>query len=62
MIAQERFPALATGAFGANLLHLLLDGSFTDPNIELEKLTPNALRAPESIVGCYLLDQGDRFG
>jgi hypothetical protein len=62
MIAQERFPALSIGAFWANLLHILLDGPFTHPNIQLEELTPNALRSPEPIVGCYLLDQGDRFG
>jgi hypothetical protein len=33
MIAQEDFPALSTGACWANLLHILLDGPFTHPNI-----------------------------
>ena len=36
MIAQERFPVLSTGSFWANLLHIPLDGPFTDPNIQLE--------------------------
>src|SRR5260370_41184573 len=36
MIAQERFPGLSIGAFWANLLHILLDGPFTDPNTQLK--------------------------
>ena len=59
MITQEGFPALSTGSFGANLLHILLDGSFTHPNIQFEELAPNAFCPPESIVGGHLPDQGD---
>src|SRR5258706_3281587 len=62
MIAQERFPALSMGACWANLLHILLDGSFTDPNIQLEQFTANALRSPHSVVCCHLLDQADCLG
>ena len=62
MIAQERFPVLSTGSFWANLLHILLNGPFTHPNIQLEELTTNALRSPESIVCCHLLDQADCLG
>src|SRR5260370_23433654 len=42
MIAQDDFPALSTGSFWANLLHILLDGPFTHLNIQLEQLTSNA--------------------
>jgi hypothetical protein len=59
MIAQEDFPALSTGSFWANLLHILLDGPFTHPNIQLEKLTSNALRPPEAVVGCHRPNQPD---
>jgi len=44
------------------MLHILLDGSFTDANIQLEQLTPNALRTPESIARYHLLNQTDRRG
>jgi hypothetical protein len=59
MIAQEDFPALSRGAFWANLLHILLDGPFTHLNIQLEELTSNALRSPESVVRCHLPNQPD---
>jgi hypothetical protein len=62
VIAQERFPALSTGSCWANLLHILLDGPFTHPNIQLEEFTPNALRPPESVVCRHLLDQADGLG
>jgi len=59
MVAQERFPGLSTGSFGANLLHILLNRPFTDPNIQLEELATDTLGSPESVVCCHLLDQGD---
>ncbi len=62
LIAQERFPVLSRGSFWTNLPHILLDRPFTHPNIQLEKLTPNALRAPESVMCRHLLDQRDRLG
>ena len=62
MIAEKRFPVLSTGSFWANLSHIFLNSSFTHSNIQLEKLTPNALRSPESVVCCHLLDQADRLG
>jgi hypothetical protein len=62
MIAQERFPVLSRGSFWTNLPHILLDRPFTHLNIQLEKLTPNALRAPESVICRHLLDQRDRLG
>ena len=52
MIAQEDFPALSTWSFWANLLHILLDGPFTDPNTQLEEFTTNALRSQDA--GCLL--------
>ncbi len=36
MIAQECFPHLSTRSFSGNLFHILLDGPFTDPNIQFE--------------------------
>ncbi len=57
MITQEGFPALSTGSFWVKLLYILLDGPFTDPNIQLEELAPNAFCPPESIVGGHLPDQ-----
>jgi hypothetical protein len=62
MIVQERFPLLSTRPFSANGPQILLDGSFAHPHIQLEKLTPNALRSPESVIRCHLLDQSDRLG
>jgi hypothetical protein len=62
MIAQERFPVLPTGSFGASVLHVLLDGPFTHSNFQLEKLTTDALCSPESIVGCHFFDQADHLG
>lgn len=59
MIAHECLPTLATGSFWAILLHILLNGSFTHPNIQLEELASNALRPPESIVGGHVPDQRD---
>ena len=61
MIAQERFPGLSTRPFAADGSHIFLNRSFTHPNIELEKLTANALRSPEPIVCGHFLDQADRF-
>ena len=62
MIAQERSPVLSSRRCGASVSHILLNSSFTYPNIQLEQLATNALRSPESIVGCHLLDQGNRLG
>ncbi len=61
MIAQKGFPGLSTGLFWVNLLHILLNSPFADANIQLEKLTPNALGAPEPIVCCHFLNQADRL-
>jgi len=61
MVAQERFPGLSTQPFVADGSHIFLNCSFTHPNIELEKLTTNALRSPEPIVCGHLLDQADRL-
>src|SRR5260370_18377405 len=57
MIAQDDFPALSTGSFWANLLHILLDGPFTHLNIQLEQLTSNALCPPESVFPFHLPNQ-----
>ena len=62
MIAEKRLPLLSTRSFSTNVPHILLNSSFTDSNIQLEKLAPNALRSPEPIVCCHLLDQADRLG
>ena len=43
------------------MLPILLDGSFTDANIQLEQLAPNALRTPEPIARYHLLHQADRL-
>jgi len=59
MIAEKRFPVLSTGSFWVNLSHVFLNSPFTHSNIQLEELTPNALRPPESVVGCHLPDQRD---
>jgi hypothetical protein len=52
MIAKKRLPVLSTGSLWANLTHILLDGPFTDPNIQLEQLATNALRPEDA--GCLL--------
>ena len=59
MIAQERFPGLPTGSLWANLLHILLNGPFTHSNIQLKEFSTDALRSPESVICCHLLDQCD---
>src|SRR5258708_27973779 len=59
MVAQERFPALSRSACWANLLHIFLDGPFTDPNIQFEEFTANTLRSPRPVVCCHFLDQAD---
>jgi hypothetical protein len=61
MITQECFPILSTGSFGANLLHVLLDGSFAHPNIQLEEFPMDTLRSPKPIICCHLLDQANRL-
>jgi hypothetical protein len=52
MIAQERFPVLPTGSFGASVLHVFLDGPFTQSTIQLEKLTHGCALLPR--VDCWL--------
>ncbi len=61
MIVEERFPVLSTGSFWANLLHILLNSPFTDPNIQFEGFPADALRSPKPIVCRHLLDQGNRL-
>ena len=56
MIVQERCPVLSSGSFWANLPHILLNGPFTHPNIQLEEFPTDALRSPESVVCRHLLD------
>ena len=58
MIAQERFPALPTGSFGANLLHILLNGPFTDPNIQQKRVPHGCAQLPR--VGCVLPSPGSK--
>jgi hypothetical protein len=62
MIAQERSPGLSSRPCGTNELHILLNSSFTHPNIHLEQLATNALSSPEAVVCCHLLHQSDRLG
>jgi len=62
MMAQKGLPGLATRALWTDLLHLLLDRPFPRVDIQLEELTPNTLRTPQSIGRCHLLDQADRLG
>jgi len=59
MIAQECSPGLSRRSFGSNQLHILLDGPFTHSNIQLKEFPTDALRSPESIICCHLLDQCD---
>lgn len=47
MIAEKGLPGLATSAFWSDLLHILLDGSFTYVDIQLEEFTPMR-SAPQS--------------
>jgi hypothetical protein len=62
MIAQERSPVLSSRLCGANVPHILLNSSFTHPNIQLEQLATSALSSPEAVVCCHLLIQSDRLG
>ena len=50
MIAQECFSRLSTRSFSGSLFHLPLNSSFTYTNIQLKRLTPNALRSEDD--GC----------
>jgi hypothetical protein len=43
MIVQESGPVLSTRSFEANWLHILLNGPFTHPNIQLEEFPTDAL-------------------
>jgi hypothetical protein len=52
MIAEECFPGLSTSSFGANLPHIFLNGPFTHPDIQLEKLASNTLRSQDD--DCWL--------
>jgi hypothetical protein len=61
MIAEKGPPSLSTGAFWMDLLHILLNGPFTDMNLQLEEFPTDALCTPESVVGCHLLNQGNRL-
>jgi hypothetical protein len=42
--------------------HVLLDGAFADPNAELQELTADPFRSPETILGSHLPDQPDHIG
>jgi hypothetical protein len=61
MIAQERRPLLPAWAREANMPHVFLNGSFAHANTQLEQLASDALRSPESMTTCHLLDQSDRL-
>ena len=61
MIAQERRPLLPAWAREAKVPHVFLNGSFACANTQLEQLTSDALRSPEPILACHLLDQCDRL-
>ncbi len=56
MIVQESSPVLSTRSFEANWLHILLNGPFTYPNIQLEEFPTDALGPPEPVVCRHLLD------
>jgi hypothetical protein len=62
MIAEKGPPSLSMSASWMDLLHILLDGPFTHPNIQLEEFSTDALRSPEPIVGRHFFDQGNRLG
>jgi hypothetical protein len=62
MITEKSLPLLSTRPFSTSVPHILLNSSFTHPNIQLEQLAPNALRSPEPIVCYHLLDQANRLG
>ena len=61
MIAEEGRPLLPSWAKGANVPHVFLDRAFAHANTQLEQLASDALRSPEPIVPCHLLDQCDRL-
>jgi len=61
MIAQEGRPLLPSWATVANVPHVFLDRAFAHTNTQFEQLTSDALRSPEPIVPCHLLDQCDRL-
>ncbi len=57
MIAQERRPVLPLWTRRTPRSHVFLDRSFTHANTQLEQLASDALRSPEPIIACHLLDQ-----
>src|SRR5258708_37963185 len=61
MIAEEGRPLLPSWAREANFPHVFLNRAFAHANTQLEQLASDALRSPEPIVPCHLLDQCDRL-
>src|SRR6185312_13018658 len=61
VILEERRPGLTATAL-MRPPHVLLDGALADQDAELQKLTPDALRAPEAILRSHFSDQLDRIG
>ena len=61
VIAQKGRPLLSSGLQGANVPHILLNGPLAHVNVQFQAFTTNPFSAPESILRCYLSDQGDGF-
>src|SRR6185312_11662804 len=60
VVLDERRPRLTATAL-TRPPHVLLDGTLADWDAEFQKLTPDALRAPEAILGSHFSDQPDRI-
>ncbi len=61
MVPEEGGLRLVARTGRTGLTHIPLDGPLRDLDVQLEQFALNALRAPQPVVGCHLLDQGDRL-
>ena len=59
VVSDEGVPALAPFTGWPYMPHVLLNGSFTDANAQLQQLASDALRAPEHVVLGHRLDERD---
>jgi hypothetical protein len=61
VVAQERRPGLPIMRRRARLVHVALDRALRDRDPEFEQLAPDAVSAPQPVVGGHLLDEGNRL-
>ena len=61
VVLQECRPSLIGWRRIVTPVHILLNGSFSDADAQLEKFAANPFCAPCQVFGCHLPDQIDGF-